>query len=51
MEKTISQLKIKVLHIAYDLNAWPRSPSNYFKFNNCLFRATSVVKISGKVCA
>ena len=32
----------------YDLYAWPRNPTNNFKFNDCLFGATNVVKISNK---
>ena len=32
----------------YDLDAWSRNPTNNFKFKNCLFGATSIVKISDK---
>ena len=32
----------------YDLYAWPRNPTNNFKFNDCLFGATNVVNISNK---
>ena len=28
----------------YDLDAWPRNPTNNFKFKNCLFGATNIVK-------
>ena len=35
-------------YIVYDLDAWPRSPTNNFKFKNCLFRGTSIVKNSDK---
>ena len=40
--------KILNLYIVYDLAAWPRNPSNNFKFKNCLFRATNIVKNSEK---
>ena len=30
------------------MDVWPRNPTNYFKFKNCLFRATSTVKNSDK---
>ena len=30
------------------MGVWPRNPTNYFKFKNCLFRATSTVKNSDK---
>ena len=32
----------------FDLDAWPRHPTNNFKFKNCLFRATNIVKNSDK---
>ena len=32
----------------YDLDAWPKNPTNNFKFKNCLFRATNIVKNSYK---
>ena len=34
--------------IVYDLNAWPKNPLNNFKFNNCLFGATNMLKNSVK---
>ena len=37
--------KIATVYIVYDLDAWPRNPTNNFKFRNCLFRANSIVKI------
>ena len=40
--------KIVDVYIAYDLDAWPKSPTNNFKFKNCLFRATNIVKNSDK---
>ena len=32
-------------YIVYDLDAWPRNPINNFKFKNCLFEATNIIKI------
>ena len=40
--------KIINVCIVYDLYPCPRNPTNNFKFKNCLFGATSVVKISDK---
>ena len=37
--------KIVNIYIINDLNAWPRNPTNNFKFKNCLFGATNIVKI------
>ena len=37
--------KIVTVYIFYDLDMWPRNPINNFKFKNCLFGATSIVKI------
>ena len=34
------------IYIVYDLDAWPRNPTNDFKFMNCLFGATNIVKNS-----
>ena len=36
--------KLVNVYIAYDLDAWPRNPTNNFKFKNCLFGATNTVK-------
>ena len=36
--------KIVNAYIVYDLDAWPRSPTSNFKFKNCLFGATNIVK-------
>ena len=36
------------VYIAYDLDAWPRNPTNNFKFKTCLFGATIIVKNSDK---
>ena len=38
--------KIVNVCIVYDLDAWPRNPSNNFTFKNCLLEATDVVKSS-----
>ena len=35
--------KIVNIYIVFDLDAWPRN-QNSFKFKNCLFGGTSVVK-------
>ena len=40
--------KIVNVYIVYYLDAWPRNPTNNFKFKNCLFGATSVVKNTDK---
>ena len=34
--------------MVYDLDAWPRNPTNNFKFKNCLIEATSIVRNSHK---
>ena len=36
--------KIVNVCIVYDLDAWPKNPTNNLKFKNCLFGATSIVK-------
>ena len=41
-------IKIVNVHIVHKLNDWPKNPTNYFKFNNCLFGATNVVISSNK---
>ena len=40
--------KIVNVYIVCDLDAWPRNPTNNFKFKNCLFGATYVIKNSNK---
>ena len=37
--------KIVNVYTVYDLDTWPKSPTNNFKFKNCLFGATNIVKI------
>ena len=34
------------VYIVYDLHVWPRNPTNNFKFKNCLFGATNIIKNS-----
>ena len=36
--------KIVNVYIAYDLDVWPRNPTNNFKFKNQLFGGTSLAK-------
>ena len=36
------------VYVVYDLDAWPRNPTNDFEFKNCLFGATNIVKNSDK---
>ena len=40
--KKLAKLTGKNLYLSQE--AWPRSPTNNFKFNNCLFGATNIVK-------
>ena len=40
--------KIVNVWIAYDLDAWARNPTNNFKFENCTFGDTIIVKSSDK---
>ena len=40
--------KIENVYVLYNLDAWPRNPTYNFKFQNCLFEATSIVKNSDK---
>ena len=40
--------KIVNVYIVYDVDVWPRNPTNNFKFRNCLFGATNVAKNSYK---
>ena len=36
--------KIVNAYMVYDLDAWPKNPTNNFKFKNCLFGTTNIVK-------
>ena len=40
--------KIENVYVLYNLDVWPRNPTNNFKFQNCLFGPTSIVKNSDK---
>ena len=40
--------KIANAYIVYDLDAWPRIPISNFKFKNCLFSSTNLVKNNDK---
>ena len=40
--------KIVNVYIFYDLDAWPRNPTNNLKFKNCLVQATNILKNSDK---
>ena len=40
--------KILNAYIVYDFDGWPRNPINDFKFKNCLFGTTNIVKNSDK---
>ena len=44
VEQNKSVSTIVNVYIVYDLDAWPRNPTNNFKFKTCSFGATSVVK-------
>ena len=35
-------------YVVYDFDAWPRNTTNNFKFKNCLFEATNIVRNSEK---
>ena len=36
------------VYIVFDLDPWSRNPTKNFKFKNCLFEATNVVRNSDK---
>ena len=48
LEQNNFENKIVNFYIAYDLDSWSRNPINNFKFRNCLFGATSIVKNTDK---
>ena len=48
VEQNNYMTKIANVYIVYILAAWPRNPTNNFKFKNCLFGATNIVKNSDK---
>ena len=37
IEQNNYESNILNIYIVYDLDAWPRNPTNNFKFKNCLF--------------
>ena len=43
VKQNIYLTKMVNVYIVYDLAAWPRNPTNNFKFKNCLFGATGIV--------
>ena len=47
-ERNYYLTKIVNVYTVYDLAAWLRNPTNNFKFKNCLFGATIIVKNSDK---
>ena len=44
VEQNNQASKIVNVYIVFDLETCPRNPTNNFKFKNCLFGATSIVK-------
>ena len=48
VEQNNYSTKIVNVYIVYVLAASPRNPTNNFKFKNCLFGATNIVKNSDK---
>ena len=44
VEQNTYATKIVNSYIVYDLDGWPRNPTNNFKFKNCLFGSTNIVK-------
>ena len=44
VEQNNYMTKIVNFNIIYGLDDWPRNPNSNFKFKNCFFGATSVVK-------
>ena len=40
--------KVVNVFIVYDLDAWPKTPTKNFKFTNCLFGETIIVKLAIK---
>ena len=45
VEQNTYLTKIGNVYIVYELNARPINPTNNFKFKNCLFGATNIVKV------
>ena len=38
--------KVINVYIVYDLDTWPRNPTNKLKFKNYLFATTNIIKYS-----
>ena len=48
VEQNNYTIKIVNFYFVYDLDAWPKNPTNNLKFKNCLSGATNVIKNSDK---
>ena len=48
VEQNNQTIKIVNVCIVCDLEEWSRGPTNHFKFKNCLFAATNILKSSDK---
>ena len=48
VEQNNFENKIVHFYIAYDLDSWSRNSINNFKFRNCFFGATNIVKNTHK---
>ena len=48
VEQNIYLTKILNVYIFYDLDAWPRNPTNNFNSKNCLFGAINIVRNNDK---
>ena len=48
VEQRNQAIKILNVYIVYNLDAWLRNPTNNFTYENCLFGATNILKITIK---
>ena len=48
VEQNIYLTKVVIVGIVRHLDAWPKYPSQNFKFENCLFGETSIIKNGDK---
>ena len=48
VEQNNHTTKIVNSYFVYELDAWPRNPTNNFKFKTCLFGGTNIVKNNDK---
>ena len=48
VEQNIYLTKILNVYIFYDLDAWPRNPTNNFNSKNCLFGSINIVRNNDK---